>query len=49
MNYFIEHVRALGFQEIMLLTVPPEVKPIYKQTIKLPRDTQKYGEVEQLN
>ncbi|SFM36368.1 Acetyltransferase (GNAT) domain-containing protein [Paenibacillus sp. 1_12] len=30
---FFEHVQELGFNEIKLLTVPQEVKPIYEKTI----------------
>ncbi|MDF2652090.1 MAG: Acetyltransferase domain [Paenibacillus sp.] len=50
MNYFIEHVRTLGFKLIMLLTVPSEVKPIYEHTIKFYEKhdfkiTKKYTEV----
>lgn len=33
MNYFFKYVKSLGFEEIKLFTVPPEVKPSYKETV----------------
>lgn len=33
-EYLIEHIKTLGFKQIILLTVPPDVKSQYEQTIK---------------
>lgn len=32
-NYFFKYVKSLGFEYIKVLTVPPEVKTSYKETI----------------
>ncbi|CAG7616335.1 GNAT family N-acetyltransferase [Paenibacillus allorhizosphaerae] len=33
-NYLIRHVTEIGFKRVSLLTVPPEVKPLYEHTVK---------------
>lgn len=33
-QHFFEHVKQLGFDRIIALTVPPDVKPSYEPTVK---------------
>ncbi|TBL74524.1 GNAT family N-acetyltransferase [Paenibacillus thalictri] len=33
MNDFVDHIQTLGFKQIALLTVPPEVRSCYERTI----------------
>jgi ribosomal protein S18 acetylase RimI-like enzyme len=33
MNYFCDYTKQLGFDKIVLLTVPPKVKPSYNLTV----------------
>ncbi|WP_055668721.1 GNAT family N-acetyltransferase [Desnuesiella massiliensis] len=33
MNYFCSYIKQIGFDEIVVLTVPPKVKPSYNSTV----------------
>ena len=34
LNHFYNHVKQLRFSKIYVLTVPPDVKPIYEETLR---------------
>ena len=34
MRHFVNHARQMGFRQIVVLTVPPDTKPVYQATLQ---------------